>query len=62
MKQIIKNKLKALKEGSYGDGLLEALTIVDTRTYRGKGRPRKTDYMSAIEAQRRINELRNSLI
>lgn len=62
MKTFIKQRLNSIKEGIYGDGLFEAPIIVDREKYQGRGRPRKTDYISVIQAQRKINQYRNLMI
>ena len=61
MKQLIKQRLSSIKMGFYGDSLFEAPTIIDREKYQGKGRPRKTDYISVIQAQKKINSLRRVL-
>ena len=62
MKAFIKQKLISLKQGLYGDSLFTAPLIVDREKYSGRGRPRKSDYISVIQAQRKINEYHNQII
>lgn len=45
--------------GFYGDSEFERVSIINRRRYKGKGRPRDTDYMSVIEAQKQLNEMYN---
>ena len=45
----------------YGKSWLEGKTIDPTK-YRGKGRPRKQDYSTIIELQRKTNEMRRRII
>jgi hypothetical protein len=49
-----------LHEQFYSTGLLDpGRLMLDYRKYRGKGRPRKSDYSPFIEIQKYLNEIRN---
>lgn len=45
----------------YGDGLLDLL-MIDRFKYKGRGRPRKIDYTTLREVQKRINEYHNLML
>lgn len=62
MKAFINGKIKALKEGLYGESLFTAPILLDRQKYSGRGRPKKTDYMTVGEAQRIINENHNLML
>ncbi len=48
-----------LRRGLWGSSIVEAKTIIDRLKYKGRGRPRKDDYINLEEAQRRLNKWRN---
>ena len=45
----------------YGDSMFDS-PVKDPEKYRGRGRPRKTDYTTARFIQRRINEIFNNYL
>lgn len=46
----------------YPDSFLESVNLLDRQKYQGKGRPRKSDYMTIREAQIRLNNYFNNMI
>lgn len=41
----------------YGVSIFEQKTIINRLQYKGKGRPRKSDYITFMEAQKMMNTL-----
>lgn len=44
------------------ESLITKKTILNRLTYRGKGRPRKTDYISLIELRNDVNRIMNQYL
>jgi hypothetical protein len=59
MKLHIKKRLNLMKEGLYGESLLTIPVIIDRNKYKGRGRPKNTDYITVQQAQKIINDNHN---
>ena len=46
----------AIHQEFYGKSLFDML-MINFETYRGRGRPRKIDYIPFIEAQKKLNKI-----
>lgn len=46
----------------YSQPLFKDKTIKNPLTYKGRGRPRKSDYINAIQAQKILNQTLNTYI
>ena len=48
-----------MKQDLYGISFVEDRSIINRLRYRGKGRPRASDYQTLQEAQRQVNGIFN---
>ena len=53
--QIINPAARERIEQFYSPSILESAMFVNPRTYKGRGRPRKTDYMTLAESWQFLN-------
>lgn len=47
-----------MKNSLYGVSILEGKHLVNRLRYKGRGRPRKTDYATPKEVEKQINQMR----